>query len=118
MPALTVRKPLPDLQLFAWYFDSHNYIQNIRSTYARLLGFPLRYIVPSQVRRAARARLRLREVEVIDAEPGKAAQTTSERVLLESGWHRMYGLARECYKTLQTRLLENSGSYFFGNRPT
>ena len=30
----------------------------------------------------------------------------------------MYGLAWECYKALQTRLLENSGYYFFGNRPT
>ncbi|KAG0748556.1 hypothetical protein G6F57_001991 [Rhizopus arrhizus] len=108
---------LYDSMLYTWYADSTNFIKAIRPTYAKLLAFPARYIVPIQLKSNAQARLSRYNVEITSDDVGLPQNEKEEmKELLKSGWHHMYRLARETYSILQSQL--DDKDYMFGTSPT
>ena len=76
------------LQLFTWYADMTNFIKNIRPTYAKILPFPSRYLVPIQLKKSAKARLAKYNVEIKDDDKGVPQNELEEmKELQRSGWH-------------------------------
>ncbi|KAI7899654.1 Tom37 C-terminal domain-containing protein [Cokeromyces recurvatus] len=112
-----VQDKLYDCMLYTWYADSTNFVKNIRPTYAKLLSFPARYIVPIQLKNNAKARLAKYNVEITGDDVG-APQNEKEEMkeLLKTGWHHMYRLARETYDILQKQL--DNKNYMFNDSPT
>ncbi|RUS33889.1 Tom37 C-terminal domain-containing protein [Jimgerdemannia flammicorona] len=113
--ASLVEDKLYDCMLFTWYADTTNFVKTIRPTYAKLLPFPTRYIVPSQLRKAAKFRLEEYGVEVTE-DDAVVSQATEERKFLLETWHKMYTVARTGYHSLSIRL--GNKKYFFGDKPT
>ncbi|CAO0795044.1 unnamed protein product [Mucor circinelloides] len=112
-----VQDKLYDCMLYTWYADSTNFIKHIRPTYAKLLSFPNRYIVPIQLKKNAKARLEKYNVEIIRDDVGLPQNEKEEmKELLKSGWHHMFQLARETYGILQSQLGEQD--YMFGEQAT
>ncbi|CAO3630921.1 unnamed protein product [Cunninghamella blakesleeana] len=108
---------LYDCMLFAWYSDSTNFIKVIRPTYAKLLSFPSRYLIPIQLKKNAKARLLKYDVEIISDDVTLPENEHEEmKELQRTGWHHMYRLARETYRVLNERL--EGQDYFFGYNPT
>ncbi|KAI8642469.1 Tom37 C-terminal domain-containing protein [Parasitella parasitica] len=109
-----VQDKLYDCMLYTWYADSTNFIKNIRPTYAKLLSFPNRYIVPVQLKKNAKARLEKYSVEITRDDVGLPQNEKDEmKELLKSGWHHMFQLARETYGVLQSQLGDQD--YMFGD---
>ncbi|CAG8502104.1 4958_t:CDS:2 [Acaulospora morrowiae] len=52
-----VEENVYDALLFSWYVNSKNYTETIRPLYVKLLAFPICYVVPTQLRDAAKSRL-------------------------------------------------------------
>ncbi|KAI9487633.1 MAG: hypothetical protein EXX96DRAFT_554047 [Benjaminiella poitrasii] len=112
-----VQDRLYDCMLYSWYADSTNFVKNIRPTYAKLLAFPARYIVPIQLKKNAKARLAKYNVEITGDDVGAPQNEREEmKELLKTGWHHMYRFARETYDILQKQL--NDKNYMFGDSPT
>ncbi|KAI7877481.1 hypothetical protein K492DRAFT_239168 [Lichtheimia hyalospora FSU 10163] len=114
--AMTQEKLL-DCMLFTWYADMTNFVKNIRPTYAKILSFPSRYLVPIQLKKNAKARLAKYSVEITDDDKGLPQNEVEEmKELQRSGWHYMYRLARETYTVLDSQLADKS--FMFGERPS
>ncbi|KAJ2959364.1 hypothetical protein NQZ79_g5177 [Umbelopsis isabellina] len=112
-----IEEKLFDCLLFTWYADQTNFVKSIRPTYAKLLPFPTRYLVPIRLRNNAKARLEKYDVEIKDDDSQLLSSETEDlKKLMETGWHHMYSLARETYKILDTKLGEKD--YFFGEQPS
>lgn len=108
---------LYDCMLYTWYADSTNFIKNIRPTYAKLLSFPSRYLVPIQLKKSAKDRLAKYNVEITADDAGLPQNEKEEmKELLKTGWHHMYQLARDTYDTLQSHLGDKE--YMFGDSAT
>lgn len=76
------------IQLFTWYADMTNFVKNIRPTYAKILSFPSRYLVPIQLKKNAKARLAKYSVEITDDDKGLPQNEVEEmKELQRSGWH-------------------------------
>ncbi|KAI9362324.1 outer mitochondrial membrane transport complex protein-domain-containing protein [Pilaira anomala] len=115
--ATLVQEKLYDCMLYTWYADSANFIKNVRPTYATLLSFPSRYLVPIQLKKNAKARLAKYNVEITADDAGLPQNEKEEmKELLKTGWHHMYQLARNTYDTLQTQL--DDKEYMFGETAT
>ncbi|KAI8990315.1 Tom37 C-terminal domain-containing protein [Pilobolus umbonatus] len=111
------QEKLYDCMLYSWYADSTNFIQCIRPTYADLLSFPSRYIVPIQLKKTAKARLSKYNVEITADDVGLPNNEKEElKDLMKSGWHQMYSIARDTYGILNTQLSDRD--YMFGDRPS
>ncbi|KAG2220841.1 hypothetical protein INT45_010903 [Circinella minor] len=112
-----VQEKLYDCLLFTWYADMTNFIKNIRPTYAKILPFPSRYLVPIQLKKSAKARLAKYNVEIKDDDKGAPQNEVEEmKELQRSGWHYMYRLVRETYGILDSQL--DDKQFMFGDRPT
>ncbi|KAI8147239.1 outer mitochondrial membrane transport complex protein-domain-containing protein [Fennellomyces sp. T-0311] len=111
------QEKLYDCLLFTWYADMTNFIKNIRPTYAKILSFPSRYLVPIQLKKNAKARLSKYNVEIKDDDKGLPQNEVEEmKELQQSGWHYMYRLVRETYGVLDTLLGDKD--FMFGESPT
>ncbi|KAI9489236.1 outer mitochondrial membrane transport complex protein-domain-containing protein [Zychaea mexicana] len=111
------QEKLYDCLMFTWYADMTNFIKNIRPTYARILPFPSRYLVPIQLKKSAKARLAKYNVEIKDDDKGLPQNEVEEmKELQRSGWHYMYRLVREAYGVLDTFLGDKE--FMFGDRST
>lgn len=65
-----------------------NFVKNIRPTYAKILSFPSRYLVPIQLKKNAKARLAKYSVEITDDDKGLPQNEVEEmKELQRSGWH-------------------------------
>ncbi|KAG0166129.1 hypothetical protein DFQ30_007557 [Apophysomyces sp. BC1015] len=96
-----------------------NFVKTIRPTYAKLLSFPSRYIVPIQLKNSAKARLARYEVEIKSDDIGLPQNEVEEmKELQKTGWHHasMYRMARETYGILNSKLGEKD--YMFGDKAT
>ncbi|RUP44313.1 outer mitochondrial membrane transport complex protein-domain-containing protein [Jimgerdemannia flammicorona] len=102
--ASLVEDKLYDCMLFTWYADTTNFVKTIRPTYAKLLPFPTRYIVPSQLRKAAKFRLEEYGVEVTE-DDAVVSQATEERKFLLETWHKTHNTRLPCLRaSLPTHL--------------
>lgn len=85
-----IQEKLYDVLLYSWFLEEENYINSTRPLYSRTLPFLKRYIVPSQLLKKAKARLRGRKKEEV------------------------YNEAKRLYKTLAVKLGDKE--YMFGER--
>ncbi|KAI9316400.1 outer mitochondrial membrane transport complex protein-domain-containing protein [Dichotomocladium elegans] len=114
---LTAKEKADFIALFTWYADMTNFVKNIRPTYAEILPFPSRYLVPIQLKSNAKARLAKYNVEITDDDTGLPQNEMEEmKELQRTGWHYMYRLARETYGVLDNQLGEKL--YMFGENPS
>ncbi|CAO3579065.1 unnamed protein product [Absidia cylindrospora] len=103
--------------LFTWYADMTNFVKSIRPTYAQLLSFPSRYLVPIQLKKNAKARLAKYDVEITSDDSTLPENEKDEMLELQrTGWHHMYRLARETYRVLDDKLGEKN--YMMGDSAT
>ncbi|KAI8074054.1 Tom37 C-terminal domain-containing protein [Gongronella butleri] len=104
---------LYDCMLYTWYADMTNFVKSIRPTYAQLLAFPSKYLVPIQLKKSAKARLAKYNVEILSDDATLPENEHEEmKELQRTGWHHMYRLARETYRVLDDKLGDKS--YMFG----
>ncbi|KAI8380879.1 Tom37 C-terminal domain-containing protein [Radiomyces spectabilis] len=112
-----IQENLYDCMLYTWYADMTNFVKSIRPTYAKLLSFPGRYLVPVQLKNSAKARLAKYNVEITSDDTTLPQNEKEEmKELQRTGWHHMYKLARETYASLDAQL--GSQKYMFGDSPT
>ncbi|KAI8337221.1 hypothetical protein BC941DRAFT_494758 [Chlamydoabsidia padenii] len=111
------QEKLYDCMLYTWYADMTNFVKSIRPTYAQLLSFPSRYLVPIQLKKNAKARLAKYNVEITSDDTTLPENEKEEMLELQrTGWHHMYRLARETYGVLDNKLGEKD--YMMGDRAT
>ncbi|XP_064474392.1 metaxin-1-like isoform X2 [Ornithodoros turicata] len=100
--AMLSQKLKPAL-LYLWWIDGKNYTQLTRPWYARALAFPLNYILPGQMQRAATDAVHSK-LDQLDFDDTHAVESA------------VFKEAQECLTTLSQRL--GKGPFFFGKRPT
>lgn len=125
---------LYDAQLYAWYAEPENYVQTIRPTYAKMLPFSIRYILPPRLRNQARARLSSYGIVIKDVDnarvhtgssiaphrhhgpsnPATDVEKATKRSILEEIEPEVYKIAKDCYEALSRKL--GSKDYFFGSK--
>ncbi|KAG0269496.1 Metaxin-3 [Actinomortierella ambigua] len=98
-----IEDKLNDSILFSWFADSENFLGWTRPTFARLLSFPARYMLPLQLRKNA-----IRRVE-------KYGGAIHGHELIDNEKTAIYDNARDCYRALE-RMLKTQ-DFFFGDRP-
>ncbi|KAF9167641.1 Metaxin-3 [Actinomortierella ambigua] len=98
-----IEDKLNDSILFSWFADSENFLGWTRPTFARLLSFPARYMLPLQLRKNA-----IRRVE-------KYGGAIHGHELIDNEKTAIYDNARDCYRALE-RMLKTQ-DFFLGDRP-
>lgn len=69
-----------------------NFVKSIRPTYAQLLSFPSRYLVPIQLKKNAKARLAKYNVEITSDDTTLPENEKEEMLELQrTGWHHVSG---------------------------
>ncbi|KAJ1872925.1 hypothetical protein LPJ55_002725 [Coemansia sp. RSA 990] len=86
---------LADALLFSWYLVSENFVETIRPRLAKLFGFPMSLVLPTQLQEHAVQRLKANGVK---AEVKDDAAETSEASVLRSKLPRIYLLAKEGFQ--------------------
>ncbi|KAJ2783709.1 hypothetical protein H4R18_001547 [Coemansia javaensis] len=124
-----VRDGLADALLFSWYLVPENFVDAIRPRLARLFGFPLGMVIPTQLKTHAEQRLGAGCTVAADpkpADPDGAAQSRLPRIYLlakdgfrqhaDRSAHPIYKQADRYLAVLSQKL--GTKQYFFGDRPS
>ncbi|KAJ2898617.1 hypothetical protein GGI21_004852, partial [Coemansia aciculifera] len=127
-----VQDSLVDALLFSWYLVSENFAEAIRPRLAKLFGFPLSLIIPTQLRDYAEHRLESRGIlgkanDTLETKPESASlRSKIPRIYLlakdgfksheDKSAHPIYAQAKRCLDALSTKLSKKE--YFFGSKPT
>ncbi|KAJ2617998.1 hypothetical protein H4S08_000078 [Coemansia sp. RSA 1365] len=127
-----IQNGLGDALLFSWYSVSEDFVSAVRPQLAKLFGFPLSLVIPTQLKSHAENKLKAEGITIESADSSEANSNASALrnklpriyLLAKEGFNRhadksahpIYEQAKKYLSVLSKKL--DKQQYFFGNTPT